>query len=131
VDFRLHQEYGVVSGDQSKTPQMIENEVRKDLLKSPYVESLSSLPAFSHIFAGGYSAGYYSYKWAEVMAADAFAAFEEAGLDNPQALREQAQKYRDTILADGGSRPAGEVFRDFRGRDATPDALLRHQGLKA
>ena len=131
VDFRLHQEYGVVSGDQSKTPQMIENEVRKDLLKSPYVESLSSLPAFSHIFAGGYSAGYYSYKWAEVMAADAFAAFEEAGLDNPQALREQAQKYRDTILADGGSRPAGEVFRDFSGRDATPDALLRHQGLKA
>lgn len=129
IDFKLHQEYGVPGTDQSKTPQMIENEVRKDILKSPYIESLSVLPSFSHIFAGGYSAGYYSYKWAEVMAADAFSAFEEAGLDNPEALQQQAKKYRDTILAQGGSRPAGDVYREFRGRDATPDALLRHQGL--
>jgi len=131
MDFKLHQEYGLKESDPKITPQAIENQVRKATLKTPYIESLSTLPAFSHIFAGGYSAGYYSYKWAEVMAADAFAAFEEAGLDNPQALKEQATKYRNTILAEGGSRPAGEVYRDFRGKDATPEALLRHQGLLA
>jgi len=87
------------------------------------------LCGFSHIFAGGYSAGYYSYKWAEVLSADCFAAFEEAGLDNEEKVRETGVKFRDTILAMGGGAAAPEVFKQFRGRDPTPDALLRHSGL--
>ena len=84
---------------------------------------------FSHIFAGGYAAGYYSYKWAEVLSSDAYAAFEETvgsdGLPNVQT----GQKYRQAILEAGGSRPAIESFKAFRGREPTLDALLRHQGM--
>ncbi len=84
---------------------------------------------FSHIFAGGYAAGYYSYKWAEVLSADAYAAFEEtadkSGLPDVQTGR----KYLDTILAAGGSRPAMDSFKAFRGREPQLDALLRHQGM--
>jgi oligopeptidase A len=84
---------------------------------------------FSHIFAGGYAAGYYSYKWAEVLSADAYAAFEEtAGADGAPCL-ETGLKYRQTILEAGGSRPAMESFTAFRGREPTLDALLRHQGM--
>ena len=84
---------------------------------------------FSHIFAGGYAAGYYSYKWAEVLSADAYAAFEEtAGADGlPSA--ETGKRYRQAILEAGGSRPAIESFKAFRGREPTLDALLRHQGM--
>eukprot|EP00457_Paulinella_chromatophora_P001458 gb/GEZN01001460.1/.p1 GENE.gb/GEZN01001460.1/~~gb/GEZN01001460.1/.p1 ORF type:complete len:927 (+),score=212.99 gb/GEZN01001460.1/:67-2847(+) len=85
------------------------------------------LCGFSHIFAGGYSAGYYSYKWAEVMSADAFGAFEETKFED-KAVRNLGRKFRDTVLALGGSKPADEVFRLFRGRDPQPDALLRHTG---
>jgi oligopeptidase A len=89
---------------------------------------------FSHIFAGGYAAGYYSYKWAEVLSADAYAAFEEAALlekdgNKSQATRETGRKYRQAILEVGGSRPAMESFKAFRGREPTIDALLRHQGM--
>jgi oligopeptidase A len=84
---------------------------------------------FSHIFSGGYAAGYYSYKWAEVLSADAYAAFEETagadGLPSPETGR----KYRQAILEAGGSRPAIESFKAFRGREPTLDALLRHQGM--
>nr|WP_315478258.1 M3 family metallopeptidase [uncultured Rhodoferax sp.] len=84
---------------------------------------------FSHIFAGGYAAGYYSYKWAEVLSADAYAAFEESanndGLPNPETGRQ----YRMAILEAGGSRPAMESFKAFRGREPSLDALLRHQGM--
>ncbi len=84
---------------------------------------------FSHIFAGGYAAGYYSYKWAEVLSSDAYAAFEETmgtdGLPNVQT----GKKYRQAILEAGGSRPAIESFKAFRGREPTLDALLRHQGM--
>ena len=84
---------------------------------------------FSHIFAGGYAAGYYSYKWAEVLSADAYAAFEEtAGPDGLPNL-ETGRKYRQAILETGGSRPAMESFKAFRGREPTLDALLRHQGM--
>ncbi|MDD2882378.1 MAG: M3 family metallopeptidase [Rhodoferax sp.] len=84
---------------------------------------------FSHIFAGGYAAGYYSYKWAEVLSSDAYAAFEETvGADGlPNA--ETGKKYREAILEAGGSRPAIESFKAFRGREPTLDALLRHQGM--
>jgi oligopeptidase A len=84
---------------------------------------------FSHVFAGGYAAGYYSYKWAEVLSADAYAAFEEtAGKDGAPNV-ETGRKYRQAILEAGGSRPAMESFKAFRGREPSLDALLRHQGM--
>ena len=84
---------------------------------------------FSHIFAGGYAAGYYSYKWAEVLSADAYAAFEEARLSGDVDGKITGLKYRQTILESGGSRPAMESFKAFRGREPQLDALLRHQGM--
>jgi oligopeptidase A len=84
---------------------------------------------FSHIFAGGYAAGYYSYKWAEVLSADAYAAFEETAGENGLPSVETGRKYREAILEAGGSRPAMESFKAFRGREPTLDALLRHQGM--
>jgi oligopeptidase A len=82
---------------------------------------------FSHIFGGGYAAGYYSYKWAEVLAADAFAAFEETGVLDP----ETARRFQREILAVGGSRPALDAFIAFRGRPPELDALLRQSGMSA
>ncbi len=84
---------------------------------------------FSHIFAGGYAAGYYSYKWAEVLSSDAYAAFEETVGNNGLPNVQTGQKFRQTILESGGSRPAMESFKAFRGREPTLDALLRHQGM--
>jgi oligopeptidase A len=86
---------------------------------------------FSHIFAGGYAAGYYSYKWAEVLSADAYAAFEETAGNDGSANAETGRKYRQAILEAGGSRPAIESFKAFRGRAPNLDALLRHQGMTA
>lgn len=83
--------------------------------------------SFTHIFAGGYAAGYYSYKWAEVLSADAFSAFEKEGVFNA----ETGQRFRQAILAQGGSRPAADLFREFMGRDPSSEALLRHTGLAA
>jgi oligopeptidase A len=81
--------------------------------------------SFSHIFAGGYAAGYYSYKWAEVLASDAFSLFEEEGVLSSIA----GQKFQNEVLAKGGSRPAMESFIAFRGREPSVDALLRHSGM--
>ncbi|MDX2019182.1 MAG: M3 family metallopeptidase [Deltaproteobacteria bacterium] len=89
------------------------------------------LCSFGHIFPGGYAAGYYSYKWAEVLAADAFGAFEEVGLDNMDRLAAVGRRFRDTVLALGGGKAPDEVFRLFRGRDPDPQALLRSYGLAA
>eukprot|EP00271_Cylindrocystis_brebissonii_P006455 TRINITY_DN19248_c0_g1_i1.p1 TRINITY_DN19248_c0_g1~~TRINITY_DN19248_c0_g1_i1.p1 ORF type:complete len:795 (-),score=161.70 TRINITY_DN19248_c0_g1_i1:569-2953(-) len=89
------------------------------------------LCGFAHIFAGGYAAGYYSYKWAEVLSADAFAAFEEAGLEDKEALRLTGQRFRETVLGLGGGRAPLEVFKDFRGREPSTEPLLRHSGLLA
>lgn len=84
---------------------------------------------FSHIFAGGYAAGYYSYKWAEVLSADAYAAFEETTRPDGTPDPATGRRYRETILEVGGSRPAMESFKAFRGREPSLDALLRHQGM--
>jgi oligopeptidase A len=84
---------------------------------------------FSHIFAGGYAAGYYSYKWAEVLSADAYAAFEETAGKDGEPDVQTGRKYRQAILEAGGSRPAMESFKAFRGREPSLDALLRHQGM--
>merc|ERR1712127_229357 len=99
---------------------------------TPYSQPLEEdrfLCTFSHIFAGGYSAGYYSYKWAEVMSADAFGAFEDVGLENEEKVQEVGKRFRDTVLSLGGGVEPMEVFKKFRGREPTPDALLRHNGL--
>jgi oligopeptidase A len=82
---------------------------------------------FAHIFAGGYAAGYYSYKWAEVLSADAFSAFEEEGVLNAAT----GKRFRDEVLGVGGSRPALDSFVAFRGREPRIDALLRHNGMTA
>jgi len=96
---------------------------------TPYLPEDRNLCSFSHIFAGGYAAGYYSYKWSEVMSADAFGAFEEAGLDDEVAVQRIGKRYRDTILALGGGTHPLIVFKQFRGRAPTIHALLRHAGL--
>ena len=95
----------------------------------PMIPEDKFLCAFTHIFAGGYAAGYYGYKWAEVMSADCYGAFEEAGLEDDEAMRRIGAKYRETILALGGSRSALEVFREFLGRDPQIKALIRQQNL--
>ncbi|HMI82661.1 MAG TPA: M3 family metallopeptidase [Polyangiaceae bacterium] len=87
------------------------------------------LCSFSHIFAGGYAAGYYSYKWAEVLSADAFAAFRESGLENPDAMLATGRRFRRTVLALGGSRHPMDVFREFRGREPSTRPLLEQTGL--
>jgi oligopeptidase A len=107
------------------------NQVRQDVAVMQPPAWSRTAHTFGHIFSGGYAAGYYSYKWAEVLSADAYAAFEETadaqGLPNPQTGR----KYRQAILEAGGSRPAMESFKAFRGREPQLDALLRHQGMSA
>ncbi|MBP5285653.1 MAG: M3 family peptidase [Kiritimatiellae bacterium] len=87
------------------------------------------LNAFTHVFAGGYAAGYYGYKWAEVMSADCYGAFEERMAEGDDALREEGRRFRDTVLALGGSKSAIETFREFRGRDPEIGALLRQRDL--
>ena len=115
------------------------NEVRKEVAVIPSPPYSRTAHTFSHIFSGGYAAGYYSYKWAEVLSADAYAAFEETATAVPAASGddggkttvtvETGRRYRQAILEAGGSRPAMESFKAFRGREPSIDALLRHQGM--
>lgn len=126
TDIALHHTY-TPGGDQ--TAMDVYREFAKEMSVLQPLPENRFLCGFSHIFAGGYAAGYYSYKWAEVLSADAFAAFEEVGLGNPDALMRLGRKYRDTILALGGSRHPMDVYRDFRGREPSTEALLRHSGL--
>jgi oligopeptidase A len=119
-DMRLHAERGAAA-DVQKLIDGVRAEVA--VLLPPAYNRFQH--TFSHIFGGGYSAGYYSYKWAEVLSADAYAAFEESGLFDADTGR----RYRREILEAGGSRPALESFRAFRGREPRIDALLRHQGM--
>jgi oligopeptidase A len=103
--------------------------VRSEIAVLPTTAYNRMAHTFSHIFAGGYAAGYYSYKWAEVLSADAYAAFEETVLPDGSPNPETGRKYRQSILEAGGSRPAMESFKAFRGREPQLDALLRHQGM--
>jgi oligopeptidase A len=120
ADMRLHAE----PGSDVRIQQVID-EVRREvgIVPTPTFDRFHH--GFSHIFAGGYAAGYYSYKWAEVLSADAWSAFEESGVFDPATGR----RYREAILEAGGSRPALESFKAFRGREPRIDALLRHQGM--
>ncbi len=103
--------------------------IEKDYTVVPSIPEDQFLCGFSHIFAGGYAAGYYSYKWAEVLSADAFATFEEAGLENESAMASIGRHFRDTVLSLGGGTHPMEVFEQFRGRKPTVEPLLRHYGL--
>ena len=123
-DFRLHAEYETVRGARVAT---LLDEVRREVAVVPFPDFNRFAHAFMHIFSGGYAAGYYSYKWAEVLAADAFAAFEDTGIfDATVALR-----FLDSILSRGGSRDAMEAFVEFRGRRPEVAPLLRKDGLAA
>ncbi|MFC6280547.1 MULTISPECIES: M3 family metallopeptidase [Polaromonas] len=113
------------------------NDVRKEVAVIQAPPYSRTAHTFSHIFSGGYAAGYYSYKWAEVLSADAYAAFEETAVptstdtdaDRSTVTVETGRKYRQAILEAGGSRPAMESFKAFRGREPSIDALMRHQGM--
>lgn len=125
-DLELHSKY--VPGG-SETIFDVDQRVAQRTQVVPPLQEDRFLCSFLHIFAGGYGAGYYSYKWAEVLSADAFSAFEDAGLENEKAVKETGKRFRDTILALGGGRPPLQVFMDFRGREPSTDPLLRHNGL--
>ncbi len=126
TDLALHHEY---DPDGTQTPFAMERRIAERTTVLPPLPEDRFLCAFSHIFAGGYAAGYYSYKWAEVMSADAFGAFEEVGLENAAAVTTLGRRFRETVLALGGSRHPMEVFVAFRGREPSPSALLRQMGL--
>ena len=126
VDIELHHRYQS-GGDE--TPTKLRSRLAETTMVIPPLPEDNFLCSFGHIFAGGYAAGYYSYKWAEVLSADAFAAFEEAGLEDEDAIASTGRLYRDTVLALGGSKHPMEVFKTFRGREPSTVPLLRHSGL--
>ncbi|PSM45805.1 peptidase M3 [Chroococcidiopsis sp. CCALA 051] len=128
VDLELHHRY---QPGGMETASDVRQRIAKTTTVLPPLPEDAFLCSFGHIFAGGYAAGYYSYKWAEVLSADAFGAFEEAGLDNPQALTETGKRFRNTVLALGGSQHPMDVFKSFRGREPSTEPLLRHSGLAA
>ncbi len=126
TDLRLH---SVWTADCGQSPEQLRRELaRTTTVLEPIAED-AFLCAFSHIFAGGYAAGYYSYKWAEVLSADAFSAFEEVGLDVEDEVVATGRRFRDTVLSLGGSRAPAEIFEAFRGRQPSSEALIRHSGL--
>ncbi len=128
LDLELHGRY--IPGGNETVPD-VRNRLAKISMVIPPLPEDNFLCSFGHIFAGGYAAGYYSYKWAEVLSADAFAAFEDAGLDDPDAIGTTGRRFRDTVLSLGGSKHPMEVFTAFRGREPDPAALLRQNGLVA
>ena len=121
-DFRLHSEFDAHNGNGVLD---VLREVREEVALVGHADFNRMPHAFSHVFAGGYAAGYYSYKWAEVLAADAFSAFEESGIFDART----AARFRGEILEVGGSKDIMEAFIAFRGRKPTLDALLRHSGI--
>jgi len=121
-DMLLHSAYDPGG---SAPPQAVLDAARREVAVVPRAPYDRFMQSFAHVFAGGYAAGYYSYKWAEVLSADAYSAFEEAGVLSPATGR----KFRDEVLARGGSRDAMESFVAFRGRAPQIDALLRHNGM--
>ncbi len=126
TDIRLHSN---IDSNLGKNPNEIRKEIAKETTVIEPIQEDKFLCCFSHIFAGGYSAGYYSYKWAEVLSADAFSMFEEADLENNQNIKKIGRQFKDTILSLGGSLSPLEVFKLFRGREPKTDSLIRHLGL--
>jgi oligopeptidase A len=128
VDLRLHSQWHPGC---SQTPEQLRREIAEGTTVLAPIDDDAFLCSFGHIFAGGYAAGYYSYKWAEVLSADAFSAFEEVGLENEAQIRETGRRFRDTVLSLGGSLDPKQVFEAFRGRQPSSEALIRHSGLVA
>jgi oligopeptidase A len=131
LDLELHSNYNP-NPDNAVKESIFDAHRKMAEIYTPYNLPLVEdrfLCSFAHIFAGGYAAGYYSYKWAEVMSSDAFGAFEDVGLDNEDAIQNVGMKFRNTILSLGGSLDPMTVFTNFRGREPNPEALLRHNGL--
>jgi oligopeptidase A len=126
TDLRLHSSWTPTSGE---TPDQLRRKLAPSTTILEPIKEDAFLCAFSHIFAGGYAAGYYSYKWAEVLSADAFSAFEEVGLDQEDQIVAIGRRFRATVLSLGGSRSPAEVYEQFRGRPANTEALIRHSGL--
>jgi oligopeptidase A len=124
VDMHLHHDY---DPEGAKTPLQLLDEIRAKVAVVIPPEYNRLLNNFAHVFSGSYAAGYYSYKWAEVLSADAYSLFEENGVFDART----GARFRDEILAVGGSRPAIESFKAFRGREPRIDALLRHNGMIA
>jgi oligopeptidase A len=127
IDMHLHYDFDAHNGE----VQALIDDVRRNFAVITPPSFNRFLHSFSHIFAGGYAAGYYSYKWAEVLSADAYAAFEEAVEAEGGDLIETGRRFQREILAVGGSRPALDSFKAFRGREPSIDALLRHSGMNA
>ena len=129
TDWRLHSHFDAKAA-QGQAVLELSRKIAADFNVIPQPKLSRWINTFSHIFAGGYAAGYYSYKWAEVLSADAYSAFEEAAKLTGSVLDpETGTRYREEILEVGGSRPAAESFKAFRGREPSIDALLRHGGL--
>ena len=128
TDLRLHSQWTPELGI---SPDTFRRRIAETTSVLPPIKEDRFLCSFGHIFAGGYAAGYYSYKWAEVLSADAFAAFEEVGLEQDDDVAATGERFRNTILSLGGSLRPADVYRRFRGRDATSAALIRHSGLAA
>ena len=137
LDMELHSTY---DPKQQETESIFDVHRRMATKFTPYNMPLpvdNFLCTFSHIFAGGYAAGYYSYKWAEVMSADAYGAFEEVQQESSSAdenqkemeIQKVGRRFRNTVLSYGGGLDPMSVFREFRGREPSPEALLRHTGL--
>jgi oligopeptidase A len=124
-DMLLHAEYDPDTHKPWESSEALLAAVRREIAVVPRPDYDRLVNSFSHIFEGGYAAGYYSYKWAEVLSADAYSLFEEEGVLSPTA----GARFRDEVLARGGSRPALESFVAFRGRPPQLDALLRHNGM--
>ncbi|GHC21124.1 oligopeptidase A [Kushneria pakistanensis] len=121
-DLRLHREYQTPKAEDI---QSLLDSVRQQVSVVPRVEFNRFQHGFSHIFAGGYAAGYYSYKWAEVLSSDAWSAFEDAGVFD----QDTGMRFRTTILEQGGARDAAVLFQEFRGREPSIEPLLRHSGI--
>ncbi|MEL6900886.1 MAG: M3 family metallopeptidase [Cyanobacteria bacterium J06606_4] len=128
LDLALHADY---EPDGDVSVWQVRDRIAAKTTVIPPLPEDAFLCSFGHIFSGGYAAGYYSYFWAEVLSADAFSAFEESGLDNAEQVAAIGRRFRDTVLALGGSRHPMDVFKAFRGREPSTQALLRHRGLAA
>ena len=128
VDLQLHSQW---HADCGQSPEQLRRQIASTTTVLTPIDEDAFLCSFGHIFAGGYAAGYYSYKWAEVLSADAFSAFEEVGLANEEQIQDTGRRFRDTVLSLGGSLDPKQVFEAFRGRQPSSEALIRHSGLVA
>jgi len=124
VDIRLHSDYTL---EHDGDPLEFSRRVMAPFYTTPLPPGFASIASFGHLFSGGYAAGYYSYKWSEMLEADAFGRFRREGL----LSREVGRQYVDTILSKGNSDDPAQLFRDFMGRDPDPEALLERSGLVA